>query len=1178
MINHKRHTISIFLFLTLLLVLFSSFGHGAIRLGLFPVQPSYSIESKLATYTFMNSLTETIVQDLEEANVGQIILLPWPKATSDENRPNFETLIAKGIEAGCNGILVMKLEALKFSVTEKKLPAVGWIKLANADVWLKGGLLDVQTGAAVSPVDARGKDSSKYYKGPNPGDVQDEPINSQYFEKSLLGKAVSQLRQNLMKSVKNGLGRLTPGQVKMPVRESAPEGVGFARDSYTLEVPPGFDRRGIISVVNRGQTPENFIIKPLESPRDVMIGLKGQGSIDSPCLLGPEEWKYVRLIVNSDKHHPPQTVKLGLFTAAGENEPDLNGEPWDTASIHLKFQPTPAQVKLSILSQDPVTLAYSCSLINQGETIDNLRLEPLASQEEFVRLFPDLKDARIPAGGSLNFKVIPNMIPGIKSMDVTLEGNIGASQQSWKFHFEVPEGKRIYYGLGHSIKIISSNKSDCTNRGFIITGIKDYHNKKYYTCEGDDDPLAPDTDIAPFKRFRGYIYSWISRIVGNPSEFNNTAGNAADVRGATIRENLRAWLPDLDKDSRTHPMVSAGDKWIGLVNYAPGKDGISVHFVAFGQDGNGYRSPLRLNEKGHVARWPYLRAQYNGSRAFVIWEDSVRGRTDVAFRASGEWMNNWGPVLYLTRHGEGVSDPVVKIAGDGILVTAWQDLRSGRGRIYLRLSRNGGRTFEPEITIPKAEGEIQSWPQVAPTADGEYALIYSSWKGENTNIVMRMLDGSGAPQGTFRVLSQSHASCGEPQITCSPKNHLYAVWREGEGQQSEILFVKSMDKGMTWTPPKQLTNDEAYSEYPLVGADESTLWVSYHSNISGAADLKYVIASQDDGETWGESVTMPSIGGKVLNAWLEVNFSLKWPRSNYLPHNTYISFNGVKVGAIENNIPEGTFVFKVPAELVVCSPTEIGFNQVKVAVEGLNHADYIMMTDIRLVVEQSFSQVPIVAVSQAEADRLAGISETDLNHSKPDIVLAANRIQHLPDRLVSGQKVNLNLQVYNLGEVSATKVKVVAYKADPRDPTLKKEKIKLAEQNAADIAPGAYQDINLSFRSGLKVLPRIYVAVQCQEKDFYYDNNVWRLSFTEGDGGTLTPLLGTDIPNVFYAPELMDFVNIPDVPALEDLVTLPDFPNLVSLPGWGPPNISNIGRSLLTHLERLGIKKPHWLK
>ena len=326
MINHKKYTLSIFFFLTLLLILFSSFVHGAIRLGLFPVQTSYSMESKLATYTFMNSLTETIMQDLEEANVGQIILLPWPKVTSDENRPNFETLIAKGIEAGCSGVLVIKVETLKFSVTEKKLPVVGWMKLANADVWLKGGLLDVQTGAAVSPVDARGKGSSKYYKGPNPGDVQDEPINSQYVEKSLLGKAVSQLRQNLMKSVKNGLGRLTPGQVKMPVRETAPEGVGFARDSYTLEVPTGFDRRGIISVVNRRQSPENFIIKPLESP-DIIIGLKGQGSIDSPCLLGPGEWKYVRLIVNSDKHHPPQTLRLGLFTAAGENEPDLNGEP-----------------------------------------------------------------------------------------------------------------------------------------------------------------------------------------------------------------------------------------------------------------------------------------------------------------------------------------------------------------------------------------------------------------------------------------------------------------------------------------------------------------------------------------------------------------------------------------------------------------------------------------------------------------------------------------------------------------------------------------------------------------------------------------------------------------------------------------------------------------------------------
>jgi hypothetical protein len=1154
---------------------FPAFGQEALRLGVFPFQPLHDSESEWATTTFFQTLTEAVIQDMEEENVGQVVLLPWPEALSEESRPIFETLIAEGMEAGCNGILVAKLEKLEFSVTEKKIPVVGWIKLANADIRAKGGLLDVRTAAAVVPLDVSGKASSKNYKGPGPDDIQDEPVHSPTVENSLIGKALAELRHNLLNAVQRGKVKLTPGQIEVPHRPDAPVGVGFVSDAYTLEVPTGFDRRGIISVVNRGSDPQNFIIKPLEAPESVVVGLKGKGSVDSPCLLGPGEWKYVRLIINSPEYSSPQSMKLGLFAADEGESPDIQGAPQDTATVQLKWTLSPAQVTLSVISQNPRTLAYSCSLINQGEAIDNLSLDPAEGQEDFVSLVPDVVEAHIPAGGSLNFQVIPRLVPGFTSMDVTLDGNVGASQQSWDFHFEVPEGRNVYYGLVHSVRIISSNKSDCTNRGFNITNMRRYHGKDYYTCEGDDDPLAPD--VPPSKRFLGNLLGLISRIIGVP-EFHNSGSACADVRGATIRENVAAWLPDLDKDSRYHPMASEGDQWVGFVSYVPDDGGTSVHFVAFGKDGERYRPPLRLNEKGHAGRWPYLRTQRAGSRAFVVWEDLFQGKTDVAFRCSGEGMTDWEPVAYLTSHGKGVNDPVLQVAQDGTIVTAWEDLRSGRGRIYLRFSRDGGERFSSEVTIPLDEGEVQSWPQVTPTMDGEYALVYTSRKGENTSIQMLPLNSSGAPKAKPFILSRSKNPCGEPQIACGPDNHFFSVWREGEGQESEVWFSKGSDGGSIWTPPKQLTRDDAYSEYPLVGVDGPILWVSYHSNISGVADLKYVMVSRDQGETWGEPVTMPSLRGEVRNAWLEVNFTLEWPRSHYHAHDTYVSFNGTRVGAIEGTVPEGTYVFKVPPELVVTSPTEIGFNEVKIQTKGLNHADYIMTTDTRLVVEQPFLQVPVAANSQAEADKLAPNTGGDLNHSKPDLVLAADRIQQLPDRLSSGLNTTLNLRVYNLGDAPATMTKIAAYKADPRDPDVQKDRMKLAEKTLPQIGPDSYQDVDLSFKSGLKPPPRVYVAVQCKEEDFYYGNNAWGLSFTSGDEGEPSPLLGTDIPNVFYAQGLMDLIHIPDTPALEDLVSLPDFSELVSLPGLGPPNIDDIKNSLLDHLKKLGIRMPEWLK
>ena len=135
-----------------------------------------------------------------------------------------------------------------------------------------------------------------------------------------------------------------------------------------------------------------------------------------------------------------------------------------------------------------------------------------------------------------------------------------------------------------------------------------------------------------------------------------------------------------------------------------------------------------LNEGGHTAQWPAAWVEYTTAKAYVVWEDSTTGGTDVAFRTSTDKMASWRPVVYLTQHGTGVMDPVVRTAANNLVMVAWQDLRAGESvsRIYARTSRDGGATFAAEVPLPQAEGEQQSWPQLDSTADGHFALVYVS--------------------------------------------------------------------------------------------------------------------------------------------------------------------------------------------------------------------------------------------------------------------------------------------------------------------------------------------------------------------------------------------------------------------------------------------------------------------
>lgn len=1158
---------------------FSKSKQEIVKIGVFPIQPSSYLEREWINSLFFQTLTQVIIEDIQEEEIAQVTLLPWPEMGLSEARPNLETLVAKGMEVGCSAILILKLEKVNFSIAEKRLPVIGWTKIAQANIEIKGALVDVETSAALTSLEAKGSDASGNYKGPGPDEIKDESIQSSKFQGSLLGKALNELRLTLKNEIRQKLANFTPRQVEAPYRPDAPKGISFASEEYVFEIPPGFDRRAIISVVNRGSEPQNFIIKPLNLPETFVLGLKGKGSIDSPCLLRPGEWKFVRLIINSQDFLPPQLIKLGLYVASEGQSPETQGKLQDTATVKLKWTQYPAQVTLSILSQDPVTLAYSCSLINQGEAVDNLSLETEEGQEDLVIIEPDIFDTHIPARSSLNFKIIPRLVPGFKSTDVTLKGDVGTAQQSWSFHFEMPKGKKVYYGLLSSTQIRSWDKSDCTNRGFNIILTKRRHGRDYYVCEGEEQSDTPKSLLDKFINWSlGWYFRW--QLNQQIEEWKrNPPRTAADIRGATIRENIKLFIPNIEKDSRSHPMASAGDKWCGFINYAPDKEGkTSLHFFAFEIGHDGYRSPIRLNEKGHNAIWPYLRASYLDSRAYVVWEDTFQGKTNVAFRASGEGMTNWGPVVYLTNHGKGVDDPIVQVDQKGTIITAWEDRRSGESQIFYRFSRDNGKSFSPEIALPKDKGEIQRWPQVAPLKDGDFAFIYVSNKESSTWIKTILVDNFGQPKSQPITISSGINSCGEPQIAADEFNHLFAVWREGEGNNSEIIFAKSKNKGFTWTSPKQLTHDNSYSEYPLIATDGKNLFVSYHSNISDVANLKYVISSLDEGETWGEPIILPSFDGQIEDAWLEVKFILKWPRNHYQPHDTFIYFNGTQVGAIKNIVPEGIYVFKIPPEIIVASPIEIGFNEIKIETKGLNQANYILTTDTRLVIKQRFLQIPVVATSQAEADQLVKKITGPVNHAKPDLVLAANSLSNLPGKLLPGLKTTLNLRVYNLGEAPATKAKLSVYSADPRSIDFRKEKATLAEKTFSIISAGSFEEVNLSFNPGIKPPPRLYLVVQSNEEDVDFKNNLWSLSFSSGEPGVVTPLLGTDIPHIFYAPELIDLIAIADLPSMLDLISLPQFSELVSLPNLRPPDIQTIKNSLINHLNKIGLKLPDWLR
>lgn len=1143
---------------------------GAAKIGVVSVRTAPELESSLASDEFLANLTEALIRDLQEANLGEITLLALPAGLERDGRLNFETFVGRGREAGCTGVLVLTLAALNFSVEGT----------AVAEIHLKGGLIDVPTAAGVAPVTGAGVLNQRNYQGPSPDDIGDVEA----FDRSLLGRVTADARKQIVTAIRAGLPRLTATATPLPPRTGAPDGLSFSQDSYDMQVVPGGDRRGFVAIVNRGEEPRAFIIKPLDAATGAVVGLKGEGSMDGASTLGPGQWKYVRVVVFAPSIAEQQTVRLGLYVAPDDAAPGA-GQPHDTATFLLKPAPdtTASGLKLAVLSQDPGTLAYAGRITN-GSRENWLEIAPDGSEATLVRTFPDLSHGlHLAPGETLNFSVIPQFPPGVRAMDVALLGPGGP----WTFHFEIPAGKRLFFGLSGTTESSSSGEEACTNSRCIYATVDP-------ELAGSVDPICVPEDEMSASWVEGFQREQENARGPEPGE--HLLGRqwmvramedlpAQPPREGTVRPSVRARLPGLVENGTAQPGLAFTKDWHGMTASVPDAKAISVYFAARSADSRTVRRPVRLNDVGHTARWPYLAADLSSARAFVTWEDTsgdktVARQSDVAFRASGPDMDEWLPIVYLTRHASDVEDPIVLVAPQNTVVVAWVDKRSGTGQIYVRISADGGRSFAPELAMPRAVDEAHGWPQGAVMPDGGFALTYVAATGSDSAVVTRLLH---AP-GTFtdaRRLSHPGSPAGEPQVASDAQGRRFAVWREGEAAASEIWFATSGGNAEPWSAPRQITRDGAYSEYPKVGAskDGTQVEIAYHSDVSGVADLVYSTRSHDGGATWGDAELAPSFDPAVERAWIEVTFKLEWPRRDYAPEgSTYVFFNGRPVAALERMVPEGTFVFEVPARLVRGTGTGLRGNSVTVKSDGkLNRADHIFASGFRLIAKRTFSQVDVFAATQAEADALAGRSGASLNHNRPDLVVSANAMPHLPQQLESGKEINLPLQVWNLGERSATGVKVTLYAEQKLGNARANSNARLAEQTIGDLQPGTSRDIRLAFKFDRQTTPRVYVKVESKEGDFFPNDNLWGLSFTTGASEAPSPLLGTDIPNVFYAPDLLQSVRVPNMDALQDLLARPDFVRLMSVNGLPLPTpaamIDDVKPRVNGLIKRLAIPK-----
>jgi hypothetical protein len=218
-------------------------------------------------------------------------------------------------------------------------------------------------------------------------------------------------------------------------------------------------------------------------------------------------------------------------------------------------------------------------------------------------------------------------------------------------------------------------------------------------------------------------------------------------------------------------------------------------------------------------------------RGTAYFECDSNGVEVYVSRDAGDyWVGPVNAVSGLDNNGDLVDRPwLVRGAGGQVVVLGWESFFTNPvGWVYLKVSRNGGRTWGParrvdDLSADPAEQDPRQRPVVG--ADGTIYVVYAS--GHNpfptgqwlptSYVVARSRNGGASWRRTVaaaditRSSSPAEESEAISSLAADPSRrrarHLALAWADQRGGgQSRILVATSTDGGARWSAPVDVSS------------------------------------------------------------------------------------------------------------------------------------------------------------------------------------------------------------------------------------------------------------------------------------------------------------------------------------------------------------------------------------
>lgn len=276
--------------------------------------------------------------------------------------------------------------------------------------------------------------------------------------------------------------------------------------------------------------------------------------------------------------------------------------------------------------------------------------------------------------------------------------------------------------------------------------------------------------------------------------------------------------------------------------------------------GNTFSDPIDLSQNIATSINPAV-AVDDRNNIHVAWQECGTVTCLIKYARSTDNGATFTEGRVISQNLEFSEIPSVITNPNGEVAVTWDGARTfmdPRFEIFAVRSTNNGESFSPPTAI--ASGDKRNLFTSAATSDGtgRSYLVYESCADGNCRIELIKSTDSFATVTKGGVASEGIAFSIRPTISAPGRGALFVAMSSAlaDGDlRFDIFTSASFDDGMTFSPPKNISNNVEASTQPTIASNGQDVFVAWTERSSGNPEI-FLARSQDRGANYGAPVNI----------------------------------------------------------------------------------------------------------------------------------------------------------------------------------------------------------------------------------------------------------------------------------------------------------------------------------